>query len=246
MQNVRAVLITAVCVFSRIAAAADIPMKLPPADVTATPAYSWTGLYIGGNVGVAWSSIDWTFFNGATSEPISQNVSNWVAGGQIGYLYQFNTNWVAGVEVSWSGTDLKETSVSSAVPDRLRQSKITDLLLVTGRIGYASSDWLGYVKGGYANSNVDFNTVVASNALATTSSSGRDSGWIVGGGVEYAISPYISAGLEYNFVRVNVGDRNQAVTPGFVIPETVTSVHSDVQTVWARLNVRFASLTGYY
>jgi hypothetical protein len=35
----------------------------------------------------------------------------------------------------------------------------------------------------------------------------------------------------------DVGDRNQAVTAGFVTPETVTSAPSDIQTVWARVNV---------
>jgi outer membrane immunogenic protein len=37
-------------VFSQIASAADLPVKAP-AYVPPSPAYSWTGLYIGGNVG---------------------------------------------------------------------------------------------------------------------------------------------------------------------------------------------------
>ncbi|MGA9037702.1 MAG: outer membrane beta-barrel protein, partial [Pseudolabrys sp.] len=154
--------------------------------------------------------------------------------------------WVVGIEASWSGTNLKETSTSIAVADRFRQSKITDLLLVTGRFGYAANNWLGYIKGGYANSNVDFHTSVASTGLTSTTSSGRDGGWTVGGGIEYAFNPYVSAGVEYNFARINVGDRNQAVTPGFVAPETVTNAHADIQTVWARLNFRLSPLVGKY
>lgn len=107
-------------------------------------------------------------------------------------------------------------------------------------------NWLGYVKGGYANSNVDFHTSVASTGLTSTTSSGRDGGWTVGGGIEYAFNPYVSAGIEYNFARINVGDRNQAVTPGFVAPETVTNAHADIQTVWARLNFRLSPLVGKY
>ena len=57
---------------------------------------------------------------------------------------------------------------------------------------------------------------------------------------------YVSAGIEYNFARINVGDRNQAVTPGFVTPETVTNAHADIQTVWARLNFRLSPLVGKY
>jgi outer membrane immunogenic protein len=248
MHRIFAVPIAAVSIITpmQIASAADIRVNPPPPVIAPLPVYNWKGFYVGSNVGGAWSTTDWTFFNGATSESISQKGSKWVAGGQIGYLYQFNPNWVAGIEASWSGTDLKETSTSVAVADRFRHSKITDLLLVTGRFGYASNNWLGYAKGGYANSRVDFNTFVASTGLTTTTSSNRDGGWIVGGGIEYAFNPYISAGIEYNFVRINIGDRNQSVTPGFVTPETVTIARADIQTVWARLNVRFASLVGKY
>jgi outer membrane immunogenic protein len=247
MLRMPAVLIVAASTitFAQTALAADIPVKAPPVSTPFAPV-NWTGFYIGGNAGGAWSTTDWTFFNGATFEPTSQNRSSWVAGGQIGYLYQFNPNWVAGIEASWSGTNLKQTSLSLEVADRFRQSKITDLLLVTGRLGYASYNWLGYIKGGYANSKVDFNTSVASTGLASSTSSDRNGGWAVGAGLEYAFNPYVSAGVEYNFARLNVGDRNQAVSPGFVTPETVTSAHADIQTVWARLNVRFAPFVGKY
>jgi hypothetical protein len=60
----------------------------------------------------------------------------------------------------------------------------------------------------------------------------------VGGGFEYGFNPYISAGIEYDFSRINIGDRNQIVTPGFNVPETVTSAHADIQTVMARLNFK--------
>jgi outer membrane immunogenic protein len=248
MHRFSAVPIAAVFIvaFGQASNAADMPAKAPRPAITSLPAYNWTGPYIGGNVGGAWSTTDWTFFNGATFEPISQNASSWVAGGQIGYLYQFDRRWVAGLELSWSGTNLKATSVSDTVADRLRESKISDLLLLTGRLGYASDNWLGYIKGGYANSKLGFNTFVASSGLRSSTSSERNGGWTVGGGIEYAFSPFVTAGVEYNFVRVNIADRDQSVSPGFVTPETVTGAHADIQTVWARLNVRLAPLMRSY
>jgi outer membrane immunogenic protein len=237
----------AVVALTQIASAADLPRKAPAYSPPPPPlAYNWTGFYVGGNVGGAWSTTDWTFFNGANFEAFGQDASSWMGGGQIGYLYQFAPNWVTGIEASWSGTDLKDTSISVINADRSRQSKITDLLLVTARLGYASNNWLGYVKGGYANSNIDFNTWVTSSGLQTTTSSGRDGGWTVGGGVEYGFTPYISLGVEYNFARINIGDRNQSVSPGFLTPETVTAAHVDISTVWARLNFRFAPFVGKY
>src|SRR5262245_24251475 len=48
-----------------------------------------------------------------------------------------------------------------------------------------------------------------------TTSSERNGGWTVGGGVEYAFDPFVSAGADYNFARINIADRNQSVNPGF-------------------------------
>jgi opacity protein-like surface antigen len=90
MHRFSAVPIVAVVIiaFGQVSTAADIPAKALRPAITSLPVNNWTGLYVGANVGGAWSTTDWTFFNGATFEPISQNASSWVAGGQIGYLYQ--------------------------------------------------------------------------------------------------------------------------------------------------------------
>src|SRR5262245_16163983 len=224
MHRSFAVPIAAVCAiaFAHVSTAADIPTQASRPAVTSFPIYNWSGLYVGGNPGGAWSRTDWTFFNGANVEPTSQNAASWVAGAQVGYLYPFTPNWVAGLELSWSEANLKATSVSDAVDDRLRESKISDLLLAPGRLGYASDDWLGYAKGGYANSKIGFITFVASTGHPSTTSSERNGGWTVGGGVEYAFDPLVSAGADYNFARINIADRNQSVNPGFATPETVT------------------------
>ena len=127
---------------SGFAFAADMTVEAPLPPPPPAPIYNWTGFYVGGNVGGAWSTTDWTFFNGGNFEPFSQDASSWIAGGQVGYRYQFTSNWVWGVEASWSGTDLNDTSLSVLNADRSLQSKITDLLLVTGSVGYAANNWL--------------------------------------------------------------------------------------------------------
>jgi len=99
------------------AAAADLPTKAPilkaPPDV-----WSWTGFYIGGNLGYSWgrSETDVTYFNPVTGLPIVPpagsitsvdfNLNGGVGGGQIGYNYQTG-NWVWGIEadIQWSGQD---------------------------------------------------------------------------------------------------------------------------------------------
>jgi outer membrane immunogenic protein len=97
---------------------------------------------------------------------------------------------------------------------------------------------LVYGKGGFASGDVGFNTSVTSTGQPTTSSSDRENGWTAGAGFEYALSNCVTAGVEYDFVRLDVDDRNQFVFPGFVAPETVTNAHSDVQSVVGRLNFK--------
>jgi hypothetical protein len=70
---------------TQLASAADLAVKAPavaPANAP-LPVYNWTGFYVGGNAGGAWSKTDWTFFNGGNSEAFSQDASSWIAGGQI-------------------------------------------------------------------------------------------------------------------------------------------------------------------
>src|ERR1700746_1877462 len=90
--------------------AADMAVKAPPS--APAPVYSWTGFYVGGNVGVSWGRAV-TDFNAAPvildtnaglisipgfvgssqADPIGI-----IGGGQIGYNWQFSPTWVAGLE----------------------------------------------------------------------------------------------------------------------------------------------------
>src|SRR5437660_6281355 len=94
------------------AAAADMPVKAWPLDAAI---YDWTGFYIGAHGGGGWGSKDVSAppfpFGGATITPASStnNISGWLAGGQIGYNFQggpgpFGGRWVIGGEaqVSWA------------------------------------------------------------------------------------------------------------------------------------------------
>jgi outer membrane immunogenic protein len=222
---------------SQAALAADLPVRarsMPPAVV----AYNWTGFYIGGHAGWASSETDWTFFNGIVSEGFSQRDSNWLGGGQIGYLHQWG-NWVVGIEASYSATDLEETSAALLAVNRSRRSQIDDLVHVTARLGYAADRLLWYVRGGYANAEVHFDTFVTSTGTPTTTSSDREDGWTVGAGLEYAVTQNVRLAVQYDYTNLDISDRNQFVFPGFIVPETVSGASSDIHAVTARLNFRF-------
>ena len=70
------------------------------APVYAAPLYNWTGFYIGGHVGGAFSGS--SDFNGAVLSDSSARV---LGGVQAGMDWQFAPNWVLGTEgqYSWLG-----------------------------------------------------------------------------------------------------------------------------------------------
>ena len=104
-----------------------------------------------------------------------------------------------GIEGTYSATDLDATTTATLVPDRSRRSKIDDLWTVTGRLGYAWDRSLTYVKGGYANGRVSYDTFVTSSGLPTTTSKAREGGWTLGAGWEYAFWQNVSLALEYDW-----------------------------------------------
>lgn len=236
-RSIAGLIACAVCAFATLPALADGPYFGGPQDY-AVP-FSWQGVYVGANVGGAWSNTDWTFFNGVGSERFQQNDSAVIGGAQAGAQVQWGA-FVAGLEVSYSKLtpDLSDLTTSVDFADRTRESEIDNLFTATGRLGYAMDRFLVYGKGGFASGDVGFNTSVTSTGQPTTSSSDRENGWTAGAGFEYALSNCITAGIEYDFVRLDVGDRNQFVFPGFIAPETVTNAHADVQSVVGRLNFK--------
>src|SRR6516225_1916016 len=81
---------------TQLASAADMGRPPPPAYVPPpVPVFSWTGFYIGGNLGVAWTEGDVSDNFGNSFHNSQQAV--FTGGGQVGANYQWN--WlVLGVE----------------------------------------------------------------------------------------------------------------------------------------------------
>jgi len=93
---------------TQAASAADMSRPIYKAPPPVAPVWSWTGFYIGGHLGGAWSSESATVagFGAGGIDP-----SGFIAGGQIGYNWQFHPNWVVGVEgdISWTNADATKT-----------------------------------------------------------------------------------------------------------------------------------------
>jgi outer membrane immunogenic protein len=158
------------------ACAADLPH---PSYYTATAplsAYSWTGLYLGGNLGYEW---------GATSNNPTRP-SGIAGGAQAGYNLQtgqFVFGGEADIQLSGANDTFASWKFSNPWFGTLR-----------GRAGYAVNNFLIYGTAGIAFGELQAQTV------GLLSESHTNVGWTAGAGVEAGIAANWSAKVEYLFV----------------------------------------------
>ena len=114
------------------------------APAYAAPIYNWTGFYIGGHIGGAFSGSN--SFNGLV---LNDNNARLLGGVQAGADWQFAPNWVLGVEgqYSWLGSNNVNAVFPAGFVYNNDQRAIGS---ITGRVGYTWGPGLVYVKGGYA------------------------------------------------------------------------------------------------
>ena len=169
----------------------------------------------------------------------SSDRSGFIGGGQLGVNYQFS-NIVLGAEWDFDGTSLDATGNGRFVPGfgTLQGSANTRWIsTLAARFGVVlGSGALLYGKAGGAWVD-NHATITNLNTGASISASNRNSGWVVGAGVEWAIAGNWSAKLEYDFVKLD----ELTFGPGPFRGDTFTASReiSDVQS-WSQLSVRVA------
>jgi outer membrane immunogenic protein len=213
--------------------------KAPP--VVAPPPFSWTGFYIGANVGAGWSQ--GTVTDSLFGVDVNQNnEASFIGGGQVGANYQIN-NFVFGVEADFDWAPNHNNSVGAVIAGDSFQVTSNDRWITTlaGRAGIAADRFLFYVKGGggwVGNSGFTVTNLTTGTSVVG-SNSNTDSGWLVGGGVEWAFADNWSARAEYNFLGLN--DRTLVVPATVpVIGGDIFTLHDrDVQTFTVGVNYRF-------
>jgi outer membrane immunogenic protein len=205
--------------------------------VVASPAYDWSGFYVGVNGGYATSDKCWYSINAAANEGC-HSPDGGLVGGQIGYNWQFG-GFVVGVEGTGDWANLKAGRPSLLAPGVALNSNITGLYTATARVGGAWNNLLFYVKGGAAWASDKYNeTIIATNTLATVASETR-SGYIVGVGGEYGITPNLSAALEYDYAGMGTKTLAFVAAPGTAFGGFNENIGQNIQMVTARLNYRF-------
>jgi outer membrane immunogenic protein len=224
--------------------AADMPVK---ASSVPSPVYSWTGCYLGGNVGGAWQrnyTVDVTVV--PTFDTGGDNASSVVGGVQVGCDYQLASSLVIGVQGMFDWTGIKASHPPAPLATEILGLNTKSVGTLTGRIGYIV--WpqiLLYFKGGAAWAGIDYSDVdpAGNNPYAGQASVTR-SGWTVGAGAEYALLPNWSVFAEYDYI--DLGSRNVSLTYncgtanqcGFANPYTYRVSHN-ISEFLVGINYRF-------
>ena len=229
----------------QLAGAADMPAKAPVYRAPVAVAPSWTGFYVGGNIGGGWGdrSVDYApndpasvalFAPAASGAPPSHSfrTSGVIGGVQLGYNWQFNRNWLAGLETDFNWSGIKGSGSSGGAIAGLFpftapvDEHVNWFGTVRARLGYLPADnLLIYLTGGFAYGQVEhtanyvtFGGLVFSGAIGGFSAfctgggatclvgmptKSTATGWTVGGGLEYAVWQNWTIKGEYLYVSLD-------------------------------------------
>ena len=242
-------LTTSMTLITGAALAANLPLKAPPAPAPAP--FSWTGCYIGGNAGGAWTQIDDSvttapFFPIVTSESSGGDTS-FTGGGQLGCNWQFNPSWIGGLEGDINYIHASRTQHNNILgrggEDTVRTTSLRWLATVRGRFGYAWGPSFLYATGGLALGGVNSSVTLTDTAgpppptIFAGSESTTRAGWTAGAGYEYRFNDRLSLKLEY--LHFDLGDVHYnvlRVAPGTSSPWTSSAnVRGDI----VRLGVNY-------
>ncbi len=187
----------AITALASAALAADLPSRQPPPVYAPPPVFTWTGLYLGAQIGYAWGANNITL--PTVPAFVSSSLSGVTGGVHMGYNYQVN-QFVLGIEGDGNGT-----SFSKGILEPVSGTAINTSLpiegSIRGRIGVAWDRVLFYATGGVAFAEIR-NSYLA--GIATAPGAPFDNiatrvGWTAGAGVAYAVTNNLSLRVEYRY-----------------------------------------------
>jgi outer membrane immunogenic protein len=175
------------------------PPPVAPPPPLLLPVYSWTGCFIGGNVGGVWVRKDFTA-SGLIGAPIgtalgSHDANSFLGGIQGGCNYQA-AGWVFGAQADFDWANAQGTHPDPFFIGLNDRSRTRSLASVTGRVGYAWDRLLAYAKAGGAWERDEY--IIQGPFRLATAAETR-SGWTVGAGLEYGITYNLSGFVEYDY-----------------------------------------------
>jgi len=202
------------------------------------PAATFTGPYVGASVGFAkhensYTDVDyWYQAEGAEYNSTSEGL---LIGIQGGYNYQTSSNIVVGVEADLHYSTGKSTALVNSCDSECTdvKTKARWMSSLRARLGYATGNAMIYATGGLAYGNPKSNwREEDGDDEGHFDNGGWETGYVLGAGVEYAISPKMSArvqGLYYD-----LGSAKQTHEDDYTM-----KIRNEQVAISAGLNFRF-------
>ncbi len=208
--------------------AADLAPRVYTKAPEAPVAPSWTGFYLGGELGGRWSDTTWTStaledpvapsFNGLlkNGNPASFNSSTFRAGGYAGYNWQVAPTWVVGLEgdIAWGHSNktlagIPGTWAASVTPAviALDSTSVREGWDggIRGRLGFLiTPNVMLFGTGGVAFQDVSVTANCSPNGPWCVQDRSESfhkvmTGWTVGGGAEAKVASNWLARIEYRY-----------------------------------------------
>jgi opacity protein-like surface antigen len=198
------------------ASAADMRVKAPIHQAPiAAPVYDYSGLYLGANFGGGWN-------NGSLNIPgnhLYGGITEFIGGVQAGYNVQAG-HLLLGVEGDFDWAVFNHPALPFPALGFVSQHWIST---VAGRIGLVNDLWLVFAKvgGGWVQSTATLNVPGPS-----WNGSGTNSGWLVGGGIEYGFKPNWTVKLEYDYLGLS--GWTSATVPAVTLSREVQMIKAGV------------------
>ncbi len=196
----------------------------------------WTGFYVGGNLGAAWTEHDFRdrdgmFDNGfetvdgrliAGRRVFNHTETSFTGGVQAGYNYQCK-NWLIGFETDFNGVtngnhDERRFFVNNVGDMRsFRRNDDTSWFgTIRGRLGWTDNRFLVYATGGAAYTDLRHRVRGVDFFFDNEHNFNDDVtwGWTAGGGVEYLHSRNITFKVEALWMDFSNNHRNERAIVG--------------------------------
>lgn len=237
------------------ASAADMAVKARPV-VAPVVAYDWTGFYGSVGVGYGWGEVRAAYVLPPPDRHDSNKDGGWWDG-RLGFQYMFSNRIVLGVEGAWAGPfdngfgrSLSPTgSCLLSTADSFCDGRIRDIGSVGGKLGYGWDKFMLYGQAGWATTEIETRTGIASTGLVTRWEANRyrHDGWYAGVGGDYVVGRIFAntdviLGVDYRHYEFNTVRHfpSPVGTPAPAVVDINTrDVKGSLDVVMARLTFKW-------